>query len=112
MMMMKLLRLPLVVALALCWLGAGVQALKSVPSKTAVKAVQPPARTDITHKLNTIDMMIAVRASQEGGREGWEETRTHPCTLHIHRVALPRPWATWPCTLSTPSRRSNKRRPR
>lgn len=65
-MMMKLLRLPLVVAalaLALCWLGAGVQALKPVPSKTAVKAVAPPARTDITHKLNTIDMMIAVRAS-------------------------------------------------
>lgn len=74
-MMMKLLRLPLVVAalaLALCWLGAGVQALKPVPSKTAVKAVAPPARTDITHKLNTIDMMIAVRASgwRVGGRVG------------------------------------------
>lgn len=64
MMMMKL-----ALTLALCWASAGVQALKPVPSKTAVKAVPPP-RKDITHKLNTIDMMIAVRASRglEGGR--------------------------------------------
>jgi hypothetical protein len=74
MMMMKL-----ALTLALCWSNAGVQALKPVPSKTAVKAVPPPARKDITHKLNTIDMMIAVRASRgrregvEGGREGFGE---------------------------------------
>lgn len=77
-MMMKLLRLPLLVAalaLALCWLGADVQALKPVPSKTAVKAVPPPParKADVTHKLNTIDMMIAVRASPEGGRAGRRE---------------------------------------
>ncbi|GAB5029597.1 s-adenosylmethionine carrier 1 [Nannochloropsis oceanica] len=62
--MMKLLRLPLavaVLALASCWLGEGVHALKPVPSKTAVKTIPPPParKADVSHKLNTFDMMIA-----------------------------------------------------
>lgn len=113
--MMKLLRLPLavaVLALAACWLGAGVHALKPVPSKTAVKAIPPPParKADVSHKLNTFDMMIAVRASSRGGQGGGLGL-THGTRLtNTHRVALPRPWATWPCTPSIPSRRSNKRR--
>ena len=53
----------LLIVLALYALENQVRALPAAPTKSLKVVPAPSARkADVTHKLNTIDMMIAVRA--------------------------------------------------